>query len=82
MQGFNFAENVTKLIHSATNPLPKVTEYFNNSDWPASWFCSTKLSDGYNYGSYMRWNAAIVEIDRYYQTPVLYRIWGIEMFAI
>jgi hypothetical protein len=32
MQGFNFAENVTKLIHSATNPLPKVTEYFNNSD--------------------------------------------------
>ena len=75
-------KNVTKLIHSATNPLPKgLTEYFNNSDWPASWFCSSKLSDGYNYGSYMRWNAAIVEMDRYFKTPVLYRNMGIEMFC-
>ena len=75
-------KNVTKLIHSSTNPLPKgLTQYYNNSDWPASWFCSTKLSDGYNYGSYMRWNAAIVEMDRYYKTPILYRNMGIEMFC-
>jgi hypothetical protein len=30
----------------------------------------------------MRWNAAIVEMDRYYKTPVLYRNMGIEMFVI
>jgi hypothetical protein len=30
----------------------------------------------------MRWNAAIVEMDRYYKTPVLYRNMGIEMFCI
>jgi hypothetical protein len=24
----------------------------------------------------MRWNAAIVEMDRYYKTPVLYRKYG------
>ncbi|MFD1294380.1 hypothetical protein ACFQ5N_11085 [Lutibacter holmesii] len=73
---------VSKLIHSVKNSLPKgLTQYYNNSDWPTSWFCSTNLSEGFNYGSYMRWNAAIVEMDRYYKTPVLYRNMGIEMFC-
>jgi hypothetical protein len=55
--------------------------YYNRSDWPSSWFCSKNLSDGFNYGSNMRWNAAIVEMDRYYKTPILYRNMGIEMFC-
>ena len=29
----------------------------------------------------MRWKAAIVEMERYYKTPVLYRNMGIEMFC-
>ncbi len=75
-------ECVSNLILSAENTLPKgLTQYYNHSDWPATWFCSQDLSDGYNYGSYMRWNAAIVEMDRYYKTPVLYRNMGIEMFC-
>ncbi|MGO4821171.1 MULTISPECIES: hypothetical protein [unclassified Flavobacterium] len=75
-------KNVNKLIHSIKNTLPKgLTQYYNHSDWPASWFCSSDLSDGYNYGSYMRWNAAVVEMDRYYKTPILYRNMGIEMFC-
>ncbi|SDW28790.1 hypothetical protein [Flavobacterium degerlachei] len=75
-------ESVNKLIQSVKNPLPKgLTQYYNHSDWPTSWFCSNELSDGYNYGSYMRWNAAIVEMDRYYKTPILYRNMGIEMFC-
>lgn len=75
-------ESVSKLINSAKNTLPEgLTKYYNHSDWPTSWFCSNDLSDGYNYGSYMRWNAAIVEMDRYYKTPILYRNMGIEMFC-
>jgi len=75
-------KNVSKLIHSVKNTLPEgLTKYYNHSDWPTSWFCSNDLSDGYNYGSYMRWNAAIVEMDRYYKTPILYRNMGIEMFC-
>ena len=75
-------KNVNKLIRSAKSKLPKgLTQYFNHSDWPISWSCSNELSDGYNYGSYMRWNAAIVEMDRYYKTPILYRNMGIEMFC-
>ena len=58
-----------------------LNNYYNRSDWPISWHCSTDLSDGFNYGSNMRWNAAIVEMDRYYKTPVLYRNMGIEMFC-
>ena len=75
-------ESVNKLIHSVKTKLPKgLTKYYNHSDWPTSWFCSNELSDGYNYGSYMRWNAAVVEMDRYYKTPILYRNMGIEMFC-
>lgn len=75
-------KSVSKSIDSVKNKLPKgLTNYYNHSDWPISWFCSKDLSDGFNYGSYMRWNAAIVEMDRYYKTPILYRNLGIEMFC-
>ena len=75
-------EGVSKLINSVKNTLPVgLTQYYNHSDWPTSWYCSKDLSEGFNYGSYMRWNAAIVEMDRYYKTPILYRNMGIEMFC-
>jgi hypothetical protein len=77
-----FPEHGSKIIDSVKTKLPKgLTQYFNHSDWPTSWFCSTDLSEGFNYGSYMRWNAAIVEMDRYFKTPILYRNMGIEMFC-
>jgi hypothetical protein len=75
-------EKVSKSINSLRITIPKgLTNYYNHSDWPTSWFCSKDLSDGFNYGSNMRWNAAIVEMDRYYRTPILYRNLGIEMFC-
>jgi hypothetical protein len=30
----------------------------------------------------MRWNAAIVEMDRYYKTPCCIEIWVLKCFAI
>ena len=75
-------ESVSKSIDAVKKKLPEgLTQYYNHTDWPTSWVCSNDLSDGFNYGSYMRWNAAIVEMDRYYKTPVLYRNMGIEMFC-
>ncbi|MUU78450.1 hypothetical protein [Winogradskyella endarachnes] len=75
-------QSVSKSIQAIKNTLPKgLTKYYNHSDWPTSWHCSKDLCDGYNYGSYMRWNAAIVEMERYFMTPVLYRNMGIEMFC-
>jgi len=75
-------KNVSSSINSVKKYLPEgLTEYYNNSDWPASWFCTKNLSKGFNFGSYMRWKAAIVEMDRYYKTPLLYRNLAIEMFC-
>lgn len=75
-------KSVGDVVHSIKNKLPEgLTEYYNHSDWPTSWFCSNDLPSGYNYGSYMRWNAAMVEMDRYFRTPILYRNMGIEMFC-
>ncbi|MDH5414951.1 MAG: hypothetical protein OEW87_12490, partial [Flavobacteriaceae bacterium] len=75
-------QSISKSISKIKKTLPKgLNDYYNHSDWPASWYCSKYLSDGFNYGSYMRWNAAIVEMDRYYKTPILYRNLGIEMFC-
>jgi hypothetical protein len=75
-------KSVSKLINASKKVLPEgLNNYYNHSDWPASWICSKDLSEGFNYGSYMRWNAAIKEMDRYYKTPILYRNLGIEMFC-
>ncbi len=75
-------KSVSQSINSIKTTLPEgLNYYYNHSDWPTSWFCSKDLSEGFNYGSYMRWNAAIVEMDRYYKTPILYRNLGIEMFC-
>jgi hypothetical protein len=75
-------KKISKSIHSVKITIPAgLNNYFNHSDWPTSWYCSKNLSDGFNYGSNMRWNAALVEMDRYYKTPILYRNLGIEMFC-
>ena len=75
-------KSISKSIGYVKKTLPEgLNDYYNHSDWPTSWYCSKNLSDGFNYGSYMRWNAAIVEMDRYYKTPILYRNLGIEMFC-
>jgi len=75
-------KNVSKSIDAVKKKLPEgLNQYYNHTDWPSSWLCAKDLSDGFNYGSYMRWNAAIVEMDRYFKTPILYRNLGIEMFC-
>ena len=75
-------KSISKSINSVKKTLPSgLNTYYNHSDWPTSWLCSKDLSDGFNYGSNMRWNAAIVEMDRYFKTPILYRNLGIEMFC-
>ena len=77
-----FPKTISNQIFDVKTTLPKgLNNYYNHSDWPTTWSCSNELSDGFNYGSYMRWNAAIVEMDRYFKTPILYRNMGIEMFC-
>ncbi len=73
---------VSEIKELKEETLPKgLSNYYNYSDWPDSWICSKELSNGFNYGASMRWNAAIAEMKRYYKTPLLYRNLGIEMFC-
>ncbi len=75
-------EKVSEKIKKIDTLLPKgLTQYYNRSDWPKCWNCSKDLSKGYNYGTYMRWNAAIAEMERFFQTPLLYRNLGMEHFC-
>jgi hypothetical protein len=75
-------KNVSEKIRDIDTLLPKgLTQYYNESDWPRCWSCSKDLSKGYNYGTYMRWNAAIAEMERFFQTPLLYRNLGMEHFC-
>ncbi|MCG1036506.1 hypothetical protein [Polaribacter sargassicola] len=77
-----FPKGVSQSISAVTEKLPKgLTDYYNRSDWPSNWSCATDLCDGFNYGSNMRWKAAIVEMEKYFLTPILYRNMGIEMFC-
>ena len=56
-------------------------EYYNRLDWPKSWRCVNNLSKTHNLGALMRWRAATAEMLRYFNTPLLYRNIGIEMFC-
>ncbi|MCK5677095.1 MAG: hypothetical protein KAH72_01275, partial [Flavobacteriaceae bacterium] len=75
-------KEVSEIKELKEETLPKgLSYYYNHSDWPEAWTCSKELSNGFNYGASMRWNAAIAEMKRYYKTPLLYRNLGIEMFC-
>ena len=75
-------KDVSKTKELREEDLPiGLSNYYNHSDWPEIWNCSKNLSNGFNYGAYLRWNAAIAEMKRYFKTPLLYRNLGIEMFC-
>lgn len=64
------------------NTLPEGLEKYNcKNECPPSWNIGTNLPECMNLGLYMRWYSAIVEIQRYFSTPISLRYLGIEMFC-
>lgn len=75
-------ESISSIIEEKGEYLPiGLSNYYNDSDWPENWSCSNILPNGFNYGTYFRWNSAISEMKRYFNTPLLYRNLAIEMFC-
>ncbi|MBY5956622.1 hypothetical protein KUV50_00650 [Membranicola marinus] len=64
------------------NKLPEGLEEYNcKNECPSSWNIGRNLPKCLNLGLYMRWYSAIVEIQRYFNTPISLRYLGIEMFC-
>lgn len=62
--------------------LPRgLNEYYYKNEWPENWDLSKKLKEGINFGVKMRWYSSIIEIERYFQTPLSLRYLGLEMFC-
>lgn len=67
---------------AVNNTLPEGLEQYNcKNESPPSWELGRNLPERLNLGLYMRWYSALVEIERYYATPISLRYLGIEMFC-
>jgi hypothetical protein len=75
-------EKLNSRIQKAQGTLPKgLIDYFLKSDCSALGPIAEHLSEGINIGSFLRWYAALVEIERYYRTPITLRNLGTELFC-
>lgn len=74
-------ENLSEVCASKECSLPEgIDAYFYKNGWP-DWPMASNLKKGINLGIYMRWYASLVEIKRYYETPLSLRYLGVEMFC-
>ena len=75
-------EKFAQRIKACTNTLPDgLGEYYLMSEFLPETHVGSNLADGFNFGSYLRWYAALVEIERYYRIPVTLRNLGTEIFC-
>lgn len=75
-------EKLVQRISKANAALPVgFSDYFYRTDCKALGAMADDLSDGVNIGSYLRWYAALAEIERYYRTPITLRNLGTELFC-
>lgn len=67
---------------AVNNTLPEGLEQYNcKNECPPSWELGSNLPERLNLGLYMRWYSAVVEIQRYFATPISLRYLGTEMFC-
>lgn len=71
-----------ELLGTSAGSIPEgLIDYTFKNNYPPEWKSVQKLKNGSNVGTFMRWYAAIVEQKRYFETPVLLRNLGTEMFC-
>jgi len=63
-----------RLEGDAEQMAPGILDYANRSDWPTAWSRLRSCFQGRtNLGQWLRWEAALEEIDGYYHLPDAYR---------
>lgn len=74
-------ENLSRQWEPKKEQLPAgLQKYFCKNECP-HWGMASELPECFNLGVFMRWYASIIEIERYFQTPIALRYLGIEMFC-
>lgn len=56
-------------------------DYFPKNEFLNFQSVTTTLMSRFNFGSYLRWTAAVTEMERYYQIPISLRELGTELFC-
>jgi hypothetical protein len=57
-------------------------EYSSRSDWPMNWpLLRARFPLRANFGQWLRWEAALSEMQAYYSVPDEFRLWALQMFA-
>lgn len=75
-------KKINEIWKASENKLPMgLSQYFFKNEWPKTWKMTTNLTNGVNLGISMRWYASLVEIERYFNTPLSLRYLGLEMFC-
>lgn len=71
-----------ELLRQSDVSLPRgMVDYVYKNDFPADWKSAQNLNKGTNSGTLMRWYASLIELQRYFDTPLSLRKLGTEMFC-
>ena len=57
-----------------------IRDYANRSDWPKGWRLRSHFESRANFGQWLRWEAALEEIDAYYHVPDAWRARALREF--
>jgi len=57
-----------------------IGDYANRNDWPKGWRLRSNFESRANIGQWLRWEAALEEIDAYYRVPDAWRARALQEF--
>lgn len=58
-----------------------IRDYANRSDWPKGWRLRSHFESRANFGQWLRWEAALEEIDAYHHVPDAWRARALREFG-
>jgi hypothetical protein len=69
-------------LDAATDIAPGLLEYSSRSDWPGNWpNLRSHFPIRTNFGQWLRWEAALEEIEAYYRVPQQFRLKALTTFG-
>jgi selenocysteine lyase/cysteine desulfurase len=69
-------------LDAATDIAPGLLEYSSRSDWPGNWpNLRSHFPIRTNFGQWLRWEAALEEIEAYYRVPQEFRLKALTTFG-